>query len=123
MGSQAGSDSTLEARIRLIEDRLEIYNLITSHPPRADTSASDYTASVWTEDGVFDRGTEFPAPTGRAAIAGTGSSPEHHRAIEGPQGRTAVTIQPAALAPATSCRSWSVGTRASPKWSRRVVPW
>ena len=35
----------LEARIREIEDRLEIYNLIASHPPSADTGARDYTAS------------------------------------------------------------------------------
>jgi hypothetical protein len=78
----ASRNATLEERIRLIEDRLEIYNLIASHPPSADTGAEDYTASVWTEDGVFDRGAEFPAPTGRAAIAGGSSSPEHHRAIE-----------------------------------------
>jgi hypothetical protein len=60
---------TLEQRLRLIEDRFEIYNLVGSHPPSADTGAADYTASVWTEDGVFDRGPEFPCPTGRAAIA------------------------------------------------------
>ena len=77
----SGADN-LEARIRLIEDRLEIYNLIASHPPSADTGASDYTRSVWTEDGVFDRGDEFAKPTGRAAIAGTSASAEHHRAIE-----------------------------------------
>jgi len=82
MASQAAGDGTIEARIRLIEDRLEIYNLIASHPPSADTGARDFTASVWTEDGVFDRGAEFPAPTGRAAIAGGSSTPEHHRAIE-----------------------------------------
>ena len=60
---------TPEQRLRLIEDRFEIYNLIASHPPSADTGAGDYTASVWTEDGVFDRGAEFARPTGRAAIA------------------------------------------------------
>jgi SnoaL-like domain len=80
--SAANSHRTLDERIRLIEDRLEIYNLIASHPPSADTGASDYVRSVWTEDGVFDRGAEFPAPAGRAAIAGAGSNPEHHRAIE-----------------------------------------
>src|SRR5437899_9782426 len=73
---------TPEQRLRLIEDRFEIYNLIASHPPSADTGAGDYTASVWTEDGVFDRGIEFPRPTGRAAIAGGSSNPEHYRAIE-----------------------------------------
>ena len=74
--------TTVEDRIREIEDRLEIYNLIASHPPSADTGAEDYTQSVWTEDGVFDRGPEFPAPRGPAAIGATSSSPEHHRAIE-----------------------------------------
>jgi len=73
---------TLEERIREIEDRFEIYNLIAGHPPSADTGAGDYTASVWTEDGEFDRGAEFPAPKGRAAIAAGSSNPEHHRALE-----------------------------------------
>src|SRR5579863_5453841 len=82
MARQSDRANTLEERIRLIEDRLEIYNLIASHPPSADTGARDHTLAVWTEDGVFDRGAEFPAPTGRAAIAGGSSSPEHHRAIE-----------------------------------------
>jgi len=76
------SHKTLEQRIGEIEDRLEIYNLIASHPPSADTANGSYVASVWTEDGVFDRGAEFPRPTGRAAIAGGSSNPEHHRAIE-----------------------------------------
>jgi SnoaL-like domain len=78
-----GSDGkTLEQRLRLIEDRFEIYNLIASHPPSADTGAADYTASVWAEDGAFDRGAEFPQPTGREAIAAGSSNPEHYRAIE-----------------------------------------
>ena len=64
------------------EDRFEIYNLIASHRPSADTGAGTYTASVWTEDRVLDRGAEFARPTGRAAIAGGSSNPEHHRAIE-----------------------------------------
>jgi hypothetical protein len=51
-------------------DRFEIYNLIASHPPSADTGAGECIASVWTEDGVFDRGAEFARPTGPAAIAG-----------------------------------------------------
>jgi len=74
--------ATLEERIRHIEDRLEIYNLIASHPPSADTGNGAYVASVWTEDGVFDRGAEFARPTGRAAIAAGSANPEHHRAIE-----------------------------------------
>src|SRR6516225_6990052 len=65
MTVDANDRTTLEQRLRLIEDRFEIYNLIASHPPSADTGAGDYTASVWTEDGVFDRGAEFP-PADRA---------------------------------------------------------
>jgi hypothetical protein len=75
-------ERTLEARLRAIEDRLEIYNLIAQHPPSADTGAGDYTRTVYTEDGVFDRGAQFPRPTGPAAIAATSTSAEHHRAIE-----------------------------------------
>ena len=82
MAAESSGTTSLEQRVRLIEDRLEIYNLIASHPPSADTGAGDYTASVWTEDGVFDRGAEFARPAGRAAIAGGSSHPEHRRAIE-----------------------------------------
>jgi hypothetical protein len=58
-----GSDGkTLEQRLRLIEDRFEIYNLIASHPPSADTGAGDYTASVWAEDGCS---TAAPSSRGR----------------------------------------------------------
>ena len=40
---------TLEDRIRAIEDRLEIYNLIASHPPSADTGADYYTRAAYVE--------------------------------------------------------------------------
>src|SRR2546423_7840251 len=73
---------TLEERVRLIEDRFAIYDLIARHPPSADTGAGEFVASVWAEDGVFDRGAEFPRPSGRAAIAAGSANPEHHRAIE-----------------------------------------
>ena len=46
---------TPEDRLRAIEDRLEIYNLIASHPPSADTAADYYTRAVYADDGVFDR--------------------------------------------------------------------
>ena len=56
---QAVSKMPLEARLRAIEDRLEIYNLIASHPPSADTGADYYTSAVYTEDGIFDRGEDL----------------------------------------------------------------
>jgi len=82
MAAAGTSGKTLEERLRLIEDRFAIYDLIARHPSSADTGAGEFVASVWAEDGVFDRGAEFPRPSGRAAIAAGSSNPEHHRAIE-----------------------------------------
>lgn len=73
---------TLEDRIREIEDRLEIYNLIASHPPSADTGVRDHVETAWTEDGEFDRGSEFGGPVRQHASAGGMANPEHRRAIE-----------------------------------------
>ena len=43
----AHESRTLEDRIRAIEDRLEIYNLIAGHPPSADTGADYFTRAVY----------------------------------------------------------------------------
>jgi hypothetical protein len=40
------SPSSVEERLRVIEDKLAIYELIASHPPSADTAYAEYTASV-----------------------------------------------------------------------------
>jgi hypothetical protein len=70
---------SVEERIRAIEDRLEIYNIIASHPPSADIGGDEHIAASWVEDGVFDRGED---PTrGRAAIAEQVLSPGHQAAI------------------------------------------
>jgi hypothetical protein len=73
---------SLEDRIRAIEDRLEIYNLIASHPPSADTGGKDHIAASWVEDGVFDRGENLSSPRGRDAIANQVLSADHQAAIE-----------------------------------------
>ena len=78
-GKTPGPES-LEARLRDVEDRLEIYNLIASHPPSADTGADDYTRAVFTEDGVFDRGESLDFTVGNEAIA---LRSEHQEAIRG----------------------------------------
>ena len=77
------SAASLEARLRDIEDRLEIYNLIASHPPSADTGADYYTRVVYTEDGVFDRGESLDGAVGNEAIGAITQSPGHQRAIHG----------------------------------------
>jgi hypothetical protein len=75
--------ATLEDRIRAIEDRLEIYNLIASHPPSADTAGSDHIAASWVDDGVFDRGENLSSPRGRDTIASHVLSADHQAAIAG----------------------------------------
>jgi hypothetical protein len=76
-------DLTLEQRIKTIEDRLEIYNLIASHPPSADTGADYYAEAVYTEDGIFDRGTDLSGAKGNKAIAASLKSAGHQAAIAG----------------------------------------
>jgi SnoaL-like domain len=78
----SGQDS-LERRIRAIEDRLEIYNLIASHPPSADTGAGSYAEAVYTEDGVFDRGPGLTGATGNKALGALLQSDAHRAAIAG----------------------------------------
>jgi SnoaL-like domain len=79
----ADAHRTLEQRIRNIEDRLEIYNLIAGHPPSADTGADYYAEAVDTEDGVFDRGPNLSGATGNKAIAASLKSDAHQAAIAG----------------------------------------
>jgi hypothetical protein len=72
---------TLEQRVREIEDRLEIYNLIASHPPSADTGVRDHVQNAWTDDGTFDRGAQFGGAMRQRESAGGIDNPEHMRAI------------------------------------------
>jgi hypothetical protein len=74
---------SLEERIQAIEDRLEIYNLIASHPPSADTGGSEHISASWVDDGVFDRGENLSSPRGRASIAEQVLTPAHQAAIAG----------------------------------------
>jgi hypothetical protein len=74
---------TLEQRLRAIEDRLEIYNLIAGHPPSADTGAAHYAEAVFTADGVFDRGPDLSGAVGNRAIGANLQSAGHQAAIAG----------------------------------------
>jgi hypothetical protein len=76
-------NASLEQRMRAIEDRLEIYNLIASHPPSADTGADYYAEAVYAEDGEFDRGAGLSGGIGNKAIAAMLRSPAHQAAIAG----------------------------------------
>lgn len=75
--------ATLEQRIRAIEDRLEIYNLIAGHPPSADTGADYYAEAVYAEDGEFDRGAGLTGAKGNKALGAMLKSEAHKAAIAG----------------------------------------
>src|SRR3954470_20746987 len=77
------TNPALESRIRAIEDRLELYTLIASHPPSADTGGSAHVAACWVEDGSFDRGAGLTSPRGRDALASQVQSAAHQAAIAG----------------------------------------
>ena len=74
---------SIEDRLRAIEDRLEIYEIIASHPPSADTGADYYTAQVYAEDGEFDRGANLMGAKGNTEIAAIMQTPGHQAAIAG----------------------------------------
>ena len=78
----AKPERTLDARLREIEDRLEIYNLIASHPPSADTGADYYTRAIYVEDGSIDLGGGKGA-TGNEGAAAIMTTPDHRAAIAG----------------------------------------
>lgn len=73
----------IESRLRAIEDKFAILELIASHPPSADTGAADYTMSVYRDDGVFDRGASLDGAKGASAVAAFIQRPEHDAAIRG----------------------------------------
>ena len=72
----------IEDRLCAIEDRLEIYNLIASHPPSADTGADYFTRRAYTADGVIDLGGGKTADGSEAAAAMV-KTPDHQAAIAG----------------------------------------
>jgi hypothetical protein len=73
---------SIEQRLKLIESKLAIYELIASHPPSADTGLAEYTASVYMKDGVFNRGEGLDGAKGVEAIAAFILRPAHEEAIK-----------------------------------------
>lgn len=61
------SDAGLEARLRAVEDRLEILQLLAAYGPAVDAGAAAAAARLWRQDGSYDT---FPEPLiGSAAVA------------------------------------------------------
>lgn len=71
--------STLEDRLRAVEDKLAIYHLIASHPPAADTGDDHYYRDAFAADAVIDLGNK--TAQGNEKIAAGVKTPEHQGAI------------------------------------------
>ena len=82
MTDDATKIAPLEDRIRAIEDHLQIYNLIASHPPSADTAAQSYIRDIFLEDAVLDLGGSKTA-SGNTTISEMSQRDAHQAAIAG----------------------------------------
>jgi hypothetical protein len=80
MAAAQGGPRTLEERVRAVEDRLEILNLIASHPPSVDTGADYFIRTAYAEDGELelDYG---KGGRGNDKIAALVTTPGHQAAI------------------------------------------
>jgi SnoaL-like domain len=70
----------LETRIRELEDRLAIHQLLAGYGPAVDSLNGDAVARLWTEDGRYDTGygpTGALVLTGAEALAGIVDHPDH----------------------------------------------
>jgi hypothetical protein len=45
---------TLAARVRALEDQVEIMQLVAQYGPAVDSGSGSAAAALWTEDGIFD---------------------------------------------------------------------
>src|SRR5579862_3857348 len=82
MPAKQAKSRSLEERLRDVEDRLEILNLIAAHPPGADTGEGEYMASYCAEDVVLQFSEHAPAWSGHAQLVANIQRPEHKGAIE-----------------------------------------
>ena len=74
--------NSLEKRLRFVEDRLAIYNLLSSHPIGSDTADPLIMEAIYTEDTVFDRGPSLSGAVGRDKLLEMVQSPAHQKAID-----------------------------------------
>lgn len=70
----------LQARVRLLEDHIEITQLVAQYGPAVDSGSADATANLWTEDGTFDAVGAIEMH-GRDEIAGMVSGAGHQSLI------------------------------------------
>lgn len=71
---------SLQARVRQLEDVVEITQLVAQYGPDVDSGSADATAALWTDDGTFDAVGAIEM-RGRDEIAGMVRSDGHQSLI------------------------------------------
>ena len=82
--------AALEARLRVLEDHVSLYQLMMGYGPAVDAGESELAAARWTDDGSYDA--QVGEWHGRDAIAGMVDGEMHHGIIGG--GSAHVTAMP-----------------------------
>jgi SnoaL-like domain len=60
----------LETRVKLLEDQLALYRIVSTYGPAMDTGSAEAAGSLWAEDGVYEFDTtRAKGPAGIAAMA------------------------------------------------------
>jgi len=77
----AATVEQLTERVRLLEDRIEIMQLVAQYGPAVDSGSGDAAAALWTEDGLFDAVPQRRME-GPAEIAAMVHGPGHRSLIE-----------------------------------------
>ncbi|GAA1706769.1 nuclear transport factor 2 family protein [Kribbella yunnanensis] len=75
--------NSFEARLRAVEDKLAIYDLLATHPLSADTGEQDLIEAIYTDGVIFDRGPHLDGAQGRDAMVQLVQRDEHRAAIAG----------------------------------------
>jgi hypothetical protein len=71
----------LAARVRALEDQVEIMQLVAQYGPAVDSGSADATAALWTDDGAFDA-VPYLEMRGREDIAGMVRGDGHQSLIQ-----------------------------------------
>lgn len=74
-------EAGLEARLRAVEDRLAIFQLLAAYGPAVDAGAAGAAAALWSEGGSYDT---YPRPLlGREAVAAMVEGELHQSFVRG----------------------------------------
>ena len=101
---------SLQARVRQLEDVVEITQLVAQYGPDVDSGSADATAALWTEDGTFDAVGAIEM-RGREEIAGMVRSDGHQSLIRNGCGHVLTSPHVVVRGDEASGRSYALNIR------------